>query len=61
MKNEIGQPWDLSFTEYQGNNSYFETASLHVNETVADIRAIKYGTGKPFRISIVGDIKHDSD
>lgn len=64
------QPWDktakenatalatISTPAYTGTVS---TKPAKQIETIAGTEKVKYGLGKPVRISIIGDIKHDSD
>ena len=61
------QPWDSIFegesivsapsslTDYLDKKETLNTA------TIAGTERIEYGRGKPVRISIIGDLKHDPD
>lgn len=59
------QPWDYIYNDEMGTP--LDTPSVdylrqsNAAETIAGNERVKYGLGKPVRISIIGDIKHDSD
>ena len=59
------QPWDNIYNDKMGSTlatpsiDYLRQAKAA--ETIAGNEKVKYGLGKPVRISIIGDIKHDSD
>ena len=59
------QPWDNLYTERTGAELVVYSADYlkqsETTGTVAGNEKVKYGLGKPVRISIIGDIKHDSD
>lgn len=59
------QPWDNIYNDKMGTPlatpsvDYLRQSTAA--ETIAGNERVKYGLGKPVRISIIGDIKHDSD
>lgn len=61
------QPWDDGFKESTvaltaySSPDYMKADFSGQTETTAGTEKVKYGLGKPVRISIIGDIKHDSD
>lgn len=60
----VSQPWDApaaNTTSTSSTNIYSASNDLSGSETLADGKKLKYGLGKPTRISIVGDIKHDTN
>jgi hypothetical protein len=64
MSNNVTQPWDTpaaNTTSTSSTNIYSAYSDLSGSETLADSEKVKYGLGKPTRISIVGDIKHDTN
>lgn len=64
MSNDITQPWDARASNVTSTSStelYSASCELSGSETLANAEKQKYGLGKPTRISIVGDIKHDTN
>ena len=59
------QPWDNIYSDKMGTPlatpSVDYLRQSKAAETIAGNERVKYGLGKPVRISIIGDIKHDSD
>jgi len=59
-------PWDNDLEENTrvltaSKADYMKSDASEPIETIAGREKVKYGLGKPIRISITGDLKHDSD
>ena len=60
---KINMPWDSSSSGFQTipNEQSAVYENYDVQQTVGDEKLPKYGTGKPYRIFITGDITSDSN
>ena len=65
MSIKIIKPWDdTNVDETSGNNDKRDYPSQNnslESETIWNEKRTIYGIGKPVRISIIGDIKHDTN